>query len=161
MVITSCITVSAQVKYEGINGSFDGMMCKFMANLNIYRERPGYTMFSIPGKKNCFIILYKGSNGRIKRLTERYLALCRADAVAINNDFEDKIMSYGLNPKRIKNKKGEPQDLFRNRFSGGNYCNVVVCWPVALDDNIYNSKSIFDDDAYCYYLDVSYYPTVH
>jgi hypothetical protein len=22
----SCITVSAQVKYEGINGSFDGMM---------------------------------------------------------------------------------------------------------------------------------------
>jgi hypothetical protein len=154
MMLMGVLSLSAQRTYQGINGSSSSIISQFKrAGLVVDRsvKRKDCTGLYIPGKNDFYLVVWKKANGKIMSIVEIYKFECRAYGLFKTNEIEDEFKAHGMKPKRVV-RGGEPYDVYKNKFKGGNYCDVTVSWPQSL-----NNPDPFN--GYNYSVMQYFYPT--
>lgn len=154
MLLVGVLGTSAQRTYQGINGSYVSIISQFKrAGLVVDRsnKKKNCTGLYIPGKDDFYLVVWKGAGGKIMSVVEIYKFECRAYGLIKTNEIEDEFKAHGMKPKRVV-RGGEPYDVYKSKFRGGNYCSVTVSWPQSL-----NNPDPFN--GYNYLVMQFFYPT--
>jgi hypothetical protein len=157
MLLVVALSGKAQVKCVGINGSFAAMVKAYYAcGMTAIKTVPHQYMMFTDGEE-VRIILYSTKNGMIRRITERHMTLNAKEACEVSEELLAKLKGQGMKmrPIRIKDHDGNPQDLYKNKFRGGNYCDVALAYPVSCNPD----DGFFENGRYGCYVDLCFYPT--